>query len=218
MNKYAVLAEGFEHLSYPLGNSEPADRQVFASRKEDFVLHRVESQMVAEMAVGSSDWLSEHASEAVGFVESESGEFFTVCRLSGNRPNPAEMSSSERLDFSLAVVRRLASLHSQGFGCGGLSSEAVEYSHKEARMQNPSSIFALTDSDSPFFEAVATLRSLAGNGFARRSNLERLAWEYTSFSPACRHAVAAHFASKGKKTHQPHRALAEHARKFLAYF
>lgn len=218
MNKYAVLAEGFGHLSYPLGKGDSADGQVFSCRREDFVLHRVESKVQAEMAVGAYDWLSQHAAEAVGYVKSGSGEFFTVCRLSGSAPNPAQMSEKERLDFSLAVVRRLATLHSQGFGCGGLSPDAIDYSRKEARVKNPSAIFALTDADSPFFEAVATLRALAGKGFAAKNSMERLAYGYVSFSPACRHAVHAYLRSKKMKLAHPHRALAAHARKFLAYF
>ena len=214
MNEYAVLIEGFEHLSYPLGRSEAADRKAFSERRENFILHRAESRLHAEMLVGSSDWLSEHSAQPVGFVGDEKGEVFVVCRAGAKAPDGSE---AERKGFCLAVMHRLASLHSQGFGCGGLSPEAVDYSGKEARLIDPSRIFALSEGDSLFYEAVSTLRALAGSGLARKEELESLAYAYVSFSPVCRHGVASHLSKKGVR-HGLHRELAEHARRLLPYF
>lgn len=214
MNDYAVLLNGFEHLSYPLGRSDAADRKTFSERNENFTLHRAESCLHAEMLVGSSDWLAEHASQPVGFVGDDKGEVFVVCRAGAKASAESE---AERKGFCVAIMRRLASLHSQGFGCGGLSPEAVEYSGKEALLLNPSRIFALSEGDSLFYEAVSTLRALAGSGVAAGRDLELLAAAYLSYSPVCRHGVASHLSKKGVK-HGLHKELAAHARRLLAYF
>ncbi len=214
MNRFAVLAEGFEHLSYPLGKLESADRQIMVERKESYMLHEAESQLSAEMALEASDWISSHASLPVGFVADEAGSVFVVSQSNSPVPPASEMSEEERKDFCRAVVRRLAALHTQGFGCGGISPEAVGFSRKEAKLLNPSAIFALTDSDSIFYEAVATLRALAGPGFAKQQELEWLSAEYVSFSPVCRHAIAGHSVGRG----QLHKKLAESARKAASYF
>ncbi len=217
MNRFAVLAEGFEHLSYPLGNTEAEDGQAIPFRKESFVLRLVPSQSHAKSAVGASDFLSKHSSEPVGFVQAGAGGIFLVCRQQGNRAQPQEMSEAERQQFCSNVVERLAALHTAGFGCGGIPAEAVEFSGRGAKLLNPSKIFALDESDSTFYEAVATLRSLAAAGFAKRSEFGRLSALYVSLSPVCRHGVVSHLAEKGFRK-QPHAGLAEAAKKALSYF
>ncbi len=219
MNKFAVLLTDFEHLSYPLGRDEPHDRKTFSDRKENYVLHRVESETQAEMLVCSSDWLEEHSAVPVGYVGDENNSIFVVCKAARNPAVPVAsgLPEQERKDFSLAVMKRLASLHSAGFGCGGLSPEAVEFSGKQAKLSNPSALFALTESDSIFYEAVSTLRSLASNGYAKKEELESLAAAYISSSPVCRHAIVSHIFGKGAQS-QPHAELAAQAKKFLAYF
>ena len=217
MNEYAVLLEGFDHLSYPLGECEAKDKHSFSERKEKFVLHRVESKTIARMAIGACDWLSEHSCMPVGFVGDEKGETFVVCKTEGHCLDFGSMADEEKLEFSAAIVRRLASLHSQGFGCGGLSPEAVVFSANEARISNPARIFALTESDSLFYEAVATLRAIVGGGLAKRKDLVSLAFIYVSESPVCRHGVVSHLSKKGQKG-SPAILLSEHASRLLAYF
>lgn len=215
MNKFAVLAQGFEHLSYPLGETNSYDGQSFSERKENFVLRSVESEPHAHMLIGSYDWLSEHAASPIGYVSNKDDSFFVVCKSSRQTMgNASEMDNGERLEFSFAVMARLASLHTQGFGCGGISAESVEFTGRQAKLSNPSAIFALSDSDSIFYEAVATLRSLAGKGFAKKEELEALASAYVSFSPVCRHAVA----SRTGKKYGLHKELAEQALRFGSYF
>jgi hypothetical protein len=155
----------------------------------------------------------------VGYVADENDSIFVVCKAARNNEAAAasEMEEQEQKEFSLAVVKRLASLHTAGFGCGGLSPDAVEFSGRQAKLCNPAAIFALTDSDSIFYEAVSTLRSLAGAGFAKKEELESLASVYISSSPVCRHAIVSHISGKGAKS-QPHAELAAQAKKFLAYF
>ncbi len=215
MNKFAVLASGFEYLSYPLGETNSFEGQSFSERKEIFVLRSVESEPHAHMLIGSYDWLSEHAASPIGYVSNKEDSFFVVCKSSRQAlPNPAEMDEGERSEFSRAVITRLASLHTQGFGCGGISAETVEFTGRQAKLANPSAIFALSDSDSIFYEAVATLRSLAGKGFAKKEELESLAAAYVSFSPVCRHAIAVR---SGKK-YGLHKELAKQALRFGSYF
>lgn len=218
MNRYAVLAAGYEHLSYPLGKNPSGHSQRFAERKEEFAIHGAQSEEHAKMIVGADDFLSEHSSLPVGYVGSEKGEVFIVSKVSGKKFDTSARTGSERLEFCESVVRRLAALHSQGFGCGGLSPEAVDYSGKEAKISDPSSIFALDETDSLFYEAVATLRALAGKGYAKRSELLRLASIYLSHSPICRHGVALHLSKCKVNRHCHAKELAAHAERLLAYF
>ena len=216
MNRFAILAEGFEHLSYPLGREEAKDKSSFSERKERFMLHRTQSELSAEMAVGASDALSEHASLPVGYVAGPEGEIFLVCRRGGKRPDAKEMSSEEKLEFCMSLVRRLSAMHSAGLACGGLSPDSVEFSGKEARLLDPGRIFAATESDQIFFEAVATLRSLLVRGFAEKGQLPRLAAAYLSDSPACRDAAASYMGRKGLKG-SPHKVLCVVVEKHAAY-
>ncbi len=216
MNRFAVLTTEFEHLSYPLGSTNAKDKQHFREQQDEFMLHKVCSQTQAEMLVGSSDWLSEHASVPVGFVSNKENELFIVCQ-SGKRIDPAQASRQERVSACLAVISRLCKMHSQGFGCGGLSPEAMEFSGESAKLLDPSKIFALNENDSLFYEAAATLRALVGNGFAKVSDLDSLAFAYFSASPVCRHAVLSHIDEK-KAREEHYKVLSETAKKFLACF
>ncbi len=217
MNKFTVLAEGFEHLSYPLGRGEAKDKFSFSERKERFMLHRAQSELSAEMALGASDALCEHASLPVGYVAGGEGGIFLVCRRGGKRPLAGEMTGEEKGAFSRFVLMRLAQLHSQGFGCGGLSPDAVEFSGREVRLLDPGRIFAATEADPLFFEAVSTLRSLVSGGFAKKGQLPALAAAYLSHSPACREAVFSYMKGKGLNG-RPHHVLADAAAKYAAYF
>ncbi len=224
MNSYAVLAEGFEHLSYPLGRVPASEGAVFYERNERFVMLPANSHSEAEMAVASADSLSEHASFPVGLVADSNGRVFIVCRPKGRFSSaesgallPSGMPAEERVSFCRTVIRRLAMLHTGGFCCGGISPGEVEFSGGEAKLLNPSKISAASDSDPLYYEAVATLRSLYGSGFARKSELGRLAQEYVSYSPVSRHAVLGHLAAKGART-APAKALCEHALRLAAYF
>jgi hypothetical protein len=214
MNRFAVLAEGFEHLSYPLGNCDSFEGQTLGFRRENYVFRKVDSEQHAHLLVGSYDGLSEHASSPIGYVANSENSLFVVCKTSSQGAQASKLSSKDRTSFSKAVILRLAALHTQGFGCGGIKAETVDFSGKEARLSNPSAIFPLSESDSLFYEAVATLRSLASNGFAKKGGLEALSALYVSFSPVCRHAIAEHC---GKKA-EFHKALAEKAGRFASYF
>jgi hypothetical protein len=217
MGRFAVLSEGFEHLSYPLGREEAADKKTFSDRKEKYCLHRAISELHAQMALGASDALSEHASLPVGYVSGGQGEFYLVCRRGGKKPSAAEMPLEERRSFSLSVVRRLSALHAAGLCCGGLSPEAVEFSGKEARLLDPSRLFATSESDAIFFEAVATLCSLLNTGFAKEKEIPSLASAYLASSPVCREGVQSHIREKGWKT-GARDALARSALKYASYF
>ncbi len=218
MNRYAVLAAGYEHLSYPLGKNPSGHNRRFIERDAEFALHGAQSEEHAKMIVGADDFLSEHSSQPVGYVGNMGGEVFIVSKVSGKKFDSGARTDSERLEFCESVVRRLATLHSQGFGCGGLSPDAVDYSGKESKVSDPSSIFALDEADSLFYEAVATLRALAGKGYAKRSELPRLASIYLSHSPICRHGVALHMSKRKVNRHYHAKELAEHATRLLAYF
>jgi len=215
MNRFAVLAPGFEHLSYPLDRHNAAEGATFSERSERFSFSRAQSEEHAQMALVASDGLSEHAAEPVGYVCAQEGEIFVVCRNSGR--GRKALASDEAGAFSLAVVKRLATLHSQGFGCGGLSPDAVEFCGKEAKLLSPSSVFALTDGDSLYYEAVSTLRSLVSAGVANEMELPLLASAYLSHSPVCRHEISEHLKKKGSAA-SPARALAEAAKRFAPYF
>jgi len=215
MNRFAVLAEGFEHLNYPLGNCDSFEGQSLDFRKESYVLRKVDSESHAHQLVGSFDWLLEHAISPIGYVANKGKELFVVCKTSSQgNAKASELSAKDRASFSRAVIIRLAAIHTQGFGCGGIRADAVDFSGKEAKLSNPAALFALTDSDSLFYEAVATLRSLARNGFAKKSELEALSALYVSHSPVCRHAVAEHCGKKAKL----YELLAEKAGRFSSYF
>lgn len=210
MDRFAVLQEGFERLSYQLGKCEPADKLVFSDGKERFRLHRANSEIQAEMAVGASDFLSQHAAFPAGYLSDENGEVFLVCRSGGAR-------ASAKKEAALAIVLRLALLHTQGFGCGGLNAGEVEFSQGEALLSDPSKIFALNESDPLFYEAVSTLRSIVSSDYARKKELRALARAYVSSSPVCRHAVRSHMESKGAKGSAAS-YLALTAEKFARYF
>jgi len=196
MNRFAVLLPEFEHLSYPLGKGNAADKHSFFDRNERFSLSRAQSEPHAQMALVSAEGLSEHTSQPVGYVCAEQGEIFVVCRADGRKGG--EIAGDERKAFSTAVVKRLAALHTEGLGCGGLSPEAVEFSGKEAKLLNPSQLFALHEGETTFYEAVSTLRALVSSGMSPESDLPRLASAYLSHSPVCRHEVARHLHKKGK--------------------
>jgi hypothetical protein len=167
------------------------------------------------MSLLASDFLSEHTCEPVGYVCSGEGEMFVVCRSEGR--SGKGLAGEDRLAFPIAVVRRLASLHSQGFGCGGIAPDAVEFSGKEAKLFNPSKIYALQEGDSPYYEAVSTLRALVSSGAAKVGDLPRLASAYLSYSPVCRHGIFEHLQRKGINS-SLHQALAGEAKRFAAYF
>jgi hypothetical protein len=213
MNRYAVLLPEFQHLSYPLGRGNAVDGHSFSERSERFLLSRAQSEPHAQMTLVSSEGLSEHASEPVGYVCAEAGEIFMVCRSSGRK----EVARDECDAYSLAVVRRLAALHTQGFGCGGLSPDAVEYCGREAKLLHPSRIFALTDDDLVYYEVVSTLRALVSSSYAKEGDLPKLASAYLSYSPVCRHEIAQHLQKKGKAA-KPRGALVEAAMKIIPYF
>ena len=226
MNRYAVLAEGFEHLSYPLSKKAAKEGERFVAQNETFVLLFAATASEAEMAVVASDSLSRHTSFPVGFVaDSESG-IFLVCRTKGrlglagadgNRLSPFEMPDAERICMGRAIIKRLAILHTEGFGCGGISPDSVEFAAGEARLMNPSRVFALSDADSPYYEAVATLRALYGASLVSKRELLGLAQEYFSHSPVCRHEIALHLQKKGKRA-TPKDALVDAARKIIPFF
>ena len=197
MNRFAVFAPGFEHLSYPLGRSSAEEGQSFSDRNERFSLSRAESEPHAQMALVSAEGLSEHTAEPVGYVCAEQGEIFVVCRSSGGKAH--EVARGERAAFSAAVVKRLAALHTGGLGCGGLSPETVEFFGKEAKLLNPSRLFALHEGETTYYEAVSTLRALVSSGVASEADLPRLASAYLSHSPVCRHEIAQHLQKKGNK-------------------
>lgn len=217
MSKYAVLLEGFEHLSYPLGRGRAASGTQFTEQKETYALRPAASEGAAKTALEAADFVAEHASQPVGFVSNEDGEVFVVCKSAGARQDASGLTRKERRAFSLAVMQRLASLHTQGLGCGGISPDAIEITAREARLINPCAIFALDESDSLYYEAIATLRALAGAGFAKKGELEALAQAYVSASPVCRHEISAHLQKKGISA-PPASALASAAMKYLLYF
>ncbi|MFA5930386.1 MAG: hypothetical protein WC861_05885 [Candidatus Micrarchaeia archaeon] len=215
MNRFAVLLPEFEHLSYPLGKGNAVDGHSFSDRNCRFSLSRAESEPHAQMALVSAEGLSEHASEPVGYVCAEAGEIFVVCRSSG-KPG-REVAQDERAAFSTAVVKRLAALHTEGLGCGGLSPEAVEFAGKEAKLLSPSQIFALHEGETTFYEAVSTLRALVSGGVATESDLPRLASAYLSHSPVCRHEIAQHLQKKGK-TGKARDELVKSAMRIIPFF
>jgi len=215
MNRFAVLAQGFEHLSYPLDRHDAAEGSTFSERSLSFTLGRSQSETHAQMALVSADGLSEHAAEPVGYVCAQEGEIFVVCRNVGRAGK--SLASDELGAASLAIVKRLAMLHSQGFGCGGLSPDAVEFCGKEAKILNPSRIFALADGDSIYYETVSTLRAIASAGAASEKELPRLASAYVSHSPVCRHEISEHLKKKGVRA-PPAQALADAAIKLVPYF
>ena len=98
MNRFAVLAQGFEHLSYPLDRHDAAEGASFAERSEQFSFRRAQSEPHAQMALVSAEGLSEHASEPVGYVCAQEGEIFVVCRSSGRKAR--EIAQDERRAFS----------------------------------------------------------------------------------------------------------------------
>ena len=55
MNRFAVFAPGFEHLSYPLGKGNAGDGHSFSDRGERFSLSRAQSEPHAQMALVSAD-------------------------------------------------------------------------------------------------------------------------------------------------------------------
>ena len=215
MNRFAVLLPEFEHLSYPLGKGNAVDKHSFSDRNEHFSFSRAQSEPHAQMALVSATGLSEHTSEPVGYVCAEHGEIFVVCRACGRKGK--EVAQDERKAFSFAVVKRLASLHTQGFGCGGLSPEAVEFAGKEAKILNPSQIFALHEGETTFYEAVSTLRALVSSGVSSEADLPRLASTYLSHSPVCRHEIVLHLQKKGKSA-TPKDALVQAAMKIIPFF
>ena len=83
MNRFAVFAPGFEHLSYPLGKGNAVDKHSFSDRNERFSLSKAQSEPHAQMALVSATGLSEHTSEPVGYVCAEQGGIFVVCKNSG---------------------------------------------------------------------------------------------------------------------------------------
>jgi len=215
MNRFAVLLPEFEHLSYPLGKGNAADKHSFSDRNEHFSFSRAQSEPHAQMALVSAEGISEHTSEPVGYVCAEQGEIFVVCLSSGKKGK--EIARDEHSAFSFAVVKRLASLHTQGFGCGGLSPESVEFAGKEAKILNPSQIFAFHEGETTFYEAVSTLRALVSSGISPEADLPRLASAYLSHSPVCRHEIALHLQKKGKRA-TPKDALVDAARKIIPFF
>lgn len=225
MNRYAVLSAGFEHLSYSLSVKEAKDGGILVDRGETFMLHSAASASEAEMAVVASDSLSQHASLPVGFFADSENRIFLVCRTKGrlrlsrygHNANPLPESCDERICIGKALIKRLAILHTIGFGCGGISPDSVEFSAGEARLLNPSKVFALSDGDSPYYEAVATLRSIYGSRLASKSELLEIARDYVSHSPVCRHAVASHLLEKGSNAPLA-QSLCEHALRFSTYF
>jgi hypothetical protein len=221
MNRFAVLAEGFERLSYPLGRRDAAHGQEIEEQGRRYVLCRAESEQHAEMAVGASDWVANHSSEPVGFVCGSKGEFYLVCRNEGRRLTPGAiegMGTEERLRLAVSVVRRLSMLHSQGIGCGGLRPSKMEFRGREAKLSDPSTLFTFTGEDghAAYFEAVATLSAVVSEGLASANDLERLSLEYLRSSPVCRQAVSSYLGQK-KSGEKPHRALAKAAIKYTRY-
>jgi hypothetical protein len=214
-NRFAVLAQGFEHLSYPLDRHDAAEGSSFTERSEQFSFSRAQSEPYAQMALVSAGGLSEHTAEPVGYVCAEQGEIFVVCRASGKKGK--EIAQDERKAFSYALVKRLAALHTQGFGCGGLSPATVEFAGKEAKLLNPSQLFALHEGETTFYEAVSTLRALVSSGVASEAELPRLASAYLSHSPVCRHEIVLHLQKKGKST-APKDALVDAAMKIIPFF
>jgi len=215
MNRFAVLLPEFEHLSYPLGKGNAEDGHSFLDRNERFSLGRAQSEPHAQMAIVCAEGLSKHAAEPVGYVCAQEGEIFVVCRTPGRAGR--EIARDERAEFSTAVVKRLAALHTEGFGCGGLTPEAVVFSGKEAKVLNPSQIFALHEGETTFYEAVSTLRALVSSGVASEADLPRLASAYLSHSPVCRHEIVQHLQKKGKSA-APKDALVEAAMKIIPFF
>ena len=212
-NIYTVLVKGFENVSYPL-SSEPAhDKQVIKSGKDWFMLHKLkgtpEPRAYAEDTLGVADAVAKYASLPVGYVADKKGEIFLICKISDRMAamraqvegadEAGEMGEQERLAYSHSVVRLLRNLHSDGFGCGGLRPDAVDCTGREARILDPSTIFAIMDSEpeAMFHEAAVTLSLLAGAGYARLGDIRALAAAYLSSSPVCRDAIASRL--KGKK-------------------
>jgi hypothetical protein len=217
MNRFAVLSEEYEHLGFPLGRHEAAEGMQFSERKERYSLHRAQSEGEAKIALLASSAMEEHASLPVGYVQDSQGGIFMVCKRGGRKviSPPDELEGQLKRGFCSAVISRLASLHSQGLGCGGIKPDAVELSDGGAKLLNPSAIFVLEGESPAFYEAACTLRALVASGFALQGELAQLASEYISSSPACRHAIASHARKKGCKGRLS-AFLADSASKYLA--
>ncbi|MEM4347981.1 MAG: hypothetical protein QXN37_00200 [Candidatus Anstonellaceae archaeon] len=214
MKRFLVLVEGFESLSYPLGKEElPAE---FEYNKEKFFLVKVADEFEAQALVAAAEDLKQHAVPAVGYVFSE-GKFYLVCMKQGKKPNAAEMSPQQRLSFAILTVRRLAAIHSQGLCCGGLPSDAIEFSGKQVLLSQPNRLCSEVENHEMFFEAAATLGLLKSNQFVLYSQLRQLASEYVSFSPICRHTVYSYVKEKGLSL-SPTEALAQAAAKYSLFF
>ena len=215
-NGFAVLSEGFEHLSYYFGRRNARDGQGFSERSQSFVLRRADSELSALMALENCEALSEHAALPVGFVLGENGRIFMVSLLLGKPVSSSDLTPDERREFCSKVIGRLASLHSSGLLCGGIDPEAVDFLNGAVKITNASGIYAMDEDDTTFFDVAATLRALAGKGFAKMEDLPGLALEYMNYSPICRQGIL-EYTKKKKKKGAPHLALAATAKKYFAY-
>jgi len=218
----AVIRKGQAGASYALGTSNlKLEGGAVNYGKQKYAFYDVESESQADSLLSLADAFSEHASTTIGFAVDQNGKLVMVCQATSGRlsSKPSLMPKGERKSVAQAIIQRLASLHNEGLGCGGLSPEAVEFQNGKAKVANPTKIFALSpdNPDEQFFEAVSTLRSLVSSGYIRKKEAASLAAEYLSFSPICRHPVAEYFGKRGVKGSMPE-ALANLAVKHAAYF
>lgn len=213
-SRFAVLLPEYEQLSYNIGKIELKEEQKMSSGNEVFYLNKADSEQHAQLSLVSSEFLANHAREPVGYVCSEEKEFYFVSKAFGIESR----AFLGRWDYGLssAIIRRLADLHTQGLGCGGIKPEDVEFLGKEAKLRNPGKVFALYDQESAYYEAVATFASLAKHGFAGKEELAALLSEYLSYSPVCRHEILEHQKKKGRG--KAIDAFVENAIKMSYYF
>ncbi|VVB98711.1 Uncharacterised protein [uncultured archaeon] len=138
----AHLRKGKEKASYPIGKIL-AEHFIGGGEKGNLLLQPVESEIVAEMILqGFED--SEHTITPIGtMVDPNTNRVFSVCQTRGKSIKKLSLSRQEKLDCSKAIMKRLAALHTDGLGCGGLNLDSVVFIGKEAKVKNPGRFYAL---------------------------------------------------------------------------
>lgn len=196
----------YERLTYSLDSIRAEHNVTIAASHESFTLRQAASFTAAGMLVSAGEELSEHTLEPVGVVSNSDGQVFIIVRNEGKplgeSPGIKTMqlisaSASEKKELAQLMVSRLSGLHASGFGCGGLSPQKLAFTSAEARLVDPTSLFALEESDSTFYEAAVTLRSAVASGLVDKSELTSLSALYLS-SPVSRQGVRLHL-DKTKK-------------------
>lgn len=200
-----------EQVRDQLGKRHVLIQGEFSSEHGCFIVNAVGDSLTAEMAFGTGEEFSPYAAQPMAIVFDSHGKLYLVCQTDV-RVHSSSLSKKGKAKFAKAVMELLSALHNKGLVTGGLTSDAVVYDGKDAKVKNLALLQAMVEQDSLRHEVAVTLARLLSAGYITKEQVERLAKFYLGKTVVGRADVESKLQNKGAAV-SAHKAISELALK-----